>query len=138
MTPSMLDWDDLRVGARLRTFAYQLTQKTVDDYRRSVGDVALTLVDGVPVAPPTILTFPMLQAIDHTWSPRPGLVHTTQTFRWTQPLPVGAELTIDGVVDQMYLRRARRYFSVATEVRDARGLIATGQSIFLYPEGDES
>lgn len=132
----LMTWHLLGLGAELRPLRYPVTREVVDALSAALGRPVASSAG--QVLPPALLTFPMLQAIDNTWRPRPGLVHTSQEYRWTAAVHVGSTLTVTGLVSELRLRRGRRYFTIETALDEGGSPVATGTSTFLYPEGDGS
>lgn len=135
-TRPAFDWDALMVGEEFGPFQYELPAELVNAYRRAVGDHELELVDGIAVAPPTILTFAFLHLIEHKYQPHPGGVHAEQEFAFMAPLRVGAVLTVTGVLTAMELRRGRGYFTLTASAEDdARTEVARARVTGVHPRG---
>ena len=131
------DWATLTVGEEFGPYRFEVGAELVAEYRDVIGDHEVTEADGVAVAPPTILTFPMLQLVEDKYAPRPGGVHASQDFELLAPVRVGAQLTVTGVLVEMSLKRGRRYFTVASTVVDDREVeVARGRTVVLYPDAD--
>lgn len=129
--PPMLTWEDLTVGDRLRPFEFEVAEDTVVALRSAIADEG----GRADLAPAGLLTFPMLNAIDATWSQRPGTVHARQRFALHAPIPVGTHLRVEGQLTRMELRRGRRYLLIGIEVHDGEGaVVASGEATVLYPE----
>ena len=130
--PPMLTWGNLTVGDRLRSFEFEVTRHTAVALRSAIADENGRASD---LAPSGLVTFPMLNAIDATWSQRPGTVHVRQRFAFRAPIPIGARLRVEGQLVRMELRRGRRYLLIDLEVFDGTGAaVATGETTVLYPE----
>ena len=131
------DWATLTVGEEFGPYRFEVGAELVAEYRAVTGDHEVVSVDGVAVAPPTILTFPVLQLVEDKYAPRPGGIHASQDFEFLAPVRVGAVLAVTGVLVEMALKRGRRYFTVASTVRDDRGVeVARGRMVGLYPDVD--
>lgn len=131
------DWDALVVGERFGPYRYDVTAEIVRRYRLAVGDHEIGEVDGAEVAPPTILTFPVLQLIDDKYVPRPGGIHAQQDIELFAPVRVGAMLTVASLLTAMQLKRGRRYFTVESSVVDERGVeVARARTTGLYPDDE--
>jgi hypothetical protein len=122
MTRRRQDWDLLRVGETFGPYRYEVRTEVVDALRTAIGDEELTHVDGQPVAPSMLLTFPFLQLIESKYEPPPGVIHAEQEFDLLAPVRVGAVLTCTGMITGMWLRRERRFYSVASEAVDETGV----------------
>jgi len=137
VTRPILDWETLTVGEEFGPFRYEVSAERVAAYRSVTGDDSVEVVDGEAVAPPTILTFPMLLMVDYKYTPRPGCIHARQVFELLAPVRVGATLTVTGVLTEMRLKRGRKYFTVESTAADERGrTIARGETVGLYPSID--
>ena len=125
----------MTVGETFGPFRYEVTPDLVERYRAVIGDREVETVDGEPVAPPTLLTFPVLQLVDDAYEPRPGGIHAQQDFDFLAPLRVDVVLTVTGVLTTMQLKRGRRYFTVESSVVDDRGTeVARARTVGLYPD----
>lgn len=125
----------MTVGERFGPFRYEVSEDLVRRYRLAVDDHELEVVDGEPVAPPALLTFPALQLIEDSYAPRPGGIHAQQDFEFLAPIRVGAVLTLTGVLSMMQLKRGRRYFTVESVAVDDRGVeVARSRTVGLYPD----
>lgn len=130
-------WDLLRVGETFGPYRYLVRREVVDALRAAVGDGELTEVDGEPVAPAMVLTFPFLQLIESKYEPPPGVIHAEQEFDLFAPVRIGAVLTCTGTLTAMFLRRDRRYYEVSAEAVDERGvLVARSRTTGVYPSVD--
>lgn len=95
------------------------------------------MVGGEQVAPPMVLTFCFLQLLESSYAPPPGVIHAAQDFELLAPVRVGAVLRATGTVTERYLRRGRRYYTVAAQAVDERGvLVARSRTTGLYPGVD--
>jgi hypothetical protein len=132
-----MDWDALTVGERFGPYRYEVTADIVGSYRQLLDDHEVIEVDGQPVAPPAILTFPVLQLIDDKYRARPGSIHAQQQFELLAPVRIGAVLTVTGVLTAMQLKRGRRYYTVESSAVDDRGIeVMRAQTVGLYPDSD--
>ena len=132
-----LEWDALVEGQQFGPYDYHVDQKVVASLRASVGDESLVLFDGEPVAPATILTFPFLQLLESAYVPPPGVIHASQEFDLLAPVRVGSTLTCTGTLTAKYIRRSRRYFTLAAQAVDERGVTAArSRTTGLYPTVD--
>jgi len=137
MTRIRQDWDQMRVGQTFGPFGYVVRPEVVESLRSAIGDEELVEVDGEAVAPAMLLTFPFLQLIEAKYEPPPGVIHAGQEFDLYAPVRVGAVLTCTGTITDMSRRRNRRYYSVASEAVDDRGvLVARSRTTAVYPEVD--
>jgi len=64
MTRPIQDGATLTVGETFGAFAYEKSADRFAAYRSVTDDRTVATVDGVPVAPPTILMFPMLLMVE--------------------------------------------------------------------------
>ena len=137
MTRRRQEWDLLHVGETFGPYRYEVRMEVVDALRAAIGDEELTQVDGQPVAPSMLLTFPFLQLIESKYEPPPGVIHAEQEFDLLAPVRVGAVLTCTGMITGMWLRRERRFYSVASEAVDDSGvLVARSRTTAVYPNLD--
>jgi acyl dehydratase len=137
VTQPIQDWETLTVGEEFGPFIYEVSAERVAAYRSVTGDHRVEVVDGEAVAPPTILTFPMLLMAEDKYTPRPGGIHARQVFELLAPVRVGATLTVTGVLTDMRLKRGRKYFTVESIAVDERGTtVARGEAVGLYPSID--
>jgi hypothetical protein len=132
-----LDWDTLRVGDPVGPYTYAVEPAVVEALRSAIGDRELLEVDGEPVAPAALLTFPFLQLVEAAYEPPPGVIHAVQEFDLMAPVRVGATLTCVGSVTAKFLRRDRRYYTVSAEATDDRGIrVARSRTTGVYPDVD--
>lgn len=132
----MMDWDALTIGDRLRPFPFTVDGAMIAAYRDAVQDHSAD-GSGERFAPPTLLSIPMLKAIDGTWAQRPGSVHAKQRFEFKRGVRADSSLTVHGRITQLYVRRGRRYIVVATEVVDGTATeVARGETVVLYPDAE--
>lgn len=137
--PPLMRWEQLAVGEPLRPFTMAFTEADADTYRAALDDHAVTTVAGRCVAPPTMMFFAMLHAIDATWAPPDGIVHAEQHFVLHAPLVVPANLAVSGNLRDLRVRRGRRFLTVVCHVNDVeRGPVADGEVVLLHPDRDPS
>jgi acyl dehydratase len=137
VTRPMQDWRTLTVGEDFGPYTYEVSASRVRAYRDITGDHEIETVDGEPVAPPTILTFPVLLLMEQKYTPRPGGIHARQVFKLLAPVRVGTVLTVTGVLTEMRLKRGRKFFTVESILMDDRGItVCRAQTVGVYPDID--
>lgn len=126
------------VGRSYGPVAYSTSQAVCDRYVAATGDDPDRWTEAAPSSLAGAMLFavaPMLLGDPDLGAITTSVIHGEQTFRWAQPIPLDARLTLEGEITR--LRERGGVFFVGFDVRVSRGSdeVLEGSSLFLMSEG---
>jgi len=136
----------LRLGQELDSMEVVFTEEDVRAFAAAIGDENPWYLEaspfGQPVCHPAITADLAIRLFQQSSSkilgdnapPRAG-IHAKAERRYTNPLPVGKRLTLQGKVVEKYIRRDRYYVVVEVWVvdEDGRNIVRIEDTLLLSP-----
>lgn len=138
-------WDEIIPGEWRKTIPYELTEESIQQYCRSIGDMhpiyfdeayAAKSIYGGLIAPPTIhalLIFACLPMDD--WIRTPGHINAGQTWNYYHPARAGDVITLQARAVDKFVRKDRLFIIHENTFSNQRGEVtATGRGWSIRPE----
>ena len=132
--------ENLREGMRLGPVEYVVSPEQISAFAASIGARSPLYAGAEAVAPPTMRLNDYALIIAKHFRGGKGGVHAKHWCEFHEPMRVGQEVRVEGVVTSTQRKRGKFYFRLEYETRDA----ASGQllvrqaitSVLLNPRGE--
>jgi len=125
------------VGERFGPLRFELEPTFIDEYIRASGiDESLYYIEGRAVAPPQVLTLFLMPTLHKRYPPLPGAVMATLEVELRNPIWRNEVTNVvsEGVIEEKFERRGRRYVTWSAEYRRAEGtVLAKITNTFVAP-----
>lgn len=132
----MIYFNDLNVGQTFPQFEFNISDEIVDKYLKTVEDnneVFKTVDDkGKRVVPSIIVSLFSFGAYKNFIENPPGSLHAKQEYEFLEPFYVGDKLTVQGKIEDKYVKNGRNFVVVKTEAKKDNRIVLNSLMTLLW------